>query len=477
MGDGLALGLAPRRTPVTGHRRAPHRLPAAIVLLSDGASTRGADPIDGRPARRRSSRSRSTRSRSAPRTARSTTQDGSRRRCRPTRDAADDRADDRRALLHRARRATRARASTRTSARGFSTRKEKQEVTAAFAGGALVLLLAGGIVALLRGRGGCREPRAPRSARHRARAHARAPGPGPGPAAVLRSLDLAVLRRVESLVPGEHLTPQVGAGTELAMIRPYQPGDDVRHIDWNVTARMREPHVRVHVGERAMTAWLVLDVSASMTFGTADRRKADVAEGVALAIGHVATRRGNRLGVVAFGGGAPRVMRPRQGRLGLLALLPSCAPSPRPTAPARPRSATRRAGRRARAQPRARRRRLRLPRRARLGGPAARAARPPRRARGRGPRPARARAAADGRPLARRSRDRPPAEVNTSRRGGASASPRRPRPSARRSPPRSGARAPTTSCCPPRVTGCARWPGTCGARRCGCAAAAEGAAA
>jgi len=147
------------------------------------------------------------------------------------------------------------------------------------------------------------------------------PGPGPVPPAVLRSLDLAVLRRVENLVPGEHLTPQVGAGTELAMIRPYFPGDDVRHIDWNVTARLQVPHVRVHVGERALTTWLVLDASASMTFGTADRRKADVAEGVALALGHVASRRGNRLGVVSFGGESPRVMRPRQGRLGLLQLL------------------------------------------------------------------------------------------------------------------------------------------------------------
>jgi uncharacterized protein (DUF58 family) len=147
------------------------------------------------------------------------------------------------------------------------------------------------------------------------------PGPGPVPPQVLRALDLAVLRRVESLVPGEHLTPQVGAGTELAMIRPYFPGDDVRHIDWNVTARMQEPHVRVHVGERALTTWLILDTSASMTFGTADRRKADVAEGVALAIGHVASRRGNRLGIVSFGGEAPKVMRPRQGRLGLLQLL------------------------------------------------------------------------------------------------------------------------------------------------------------
>jgi uncharacterized protein (DUF58 family) len=147
------------------------------------------------------------------------------------------------------------------------------------------------------------------------------PGPGPVPDAVLRSLDLAVMRRIQSLVPGDHLTPQVGAGTELALIRPYQPGDDVRYIDWNVTARMREPHVRVHVGERAMTTWLMLDVSPSMLFGTALRRKADVAEGVSLAVGHVATRRGNRLGVVAFGGEQPRVLPPRQGRVGLLGLL------------------------------------------------------------------------------------------------------------------------------------------------------------
>ena len=148
------------------------------------------------------------------------------------------------------------------------------------------------------------------------------PGPGPVPDAVLRSLDLAVLRRIQSLVPGDNITPQVGAGSELATIRPYQPGDDVRHIDWNVTARMREPHVRVHVGERALTAWLVLDVSPSMAFGTVQRRKLDVAEGVALAIGHVSTRRGNRLGVLAFGDADdPRVLRPQQGRLGLLALL------------------------------------------------------------------------------------------------------------------------------------------------------------
>ena len=163
------------------------------------------------------------------------------------------------------------------------------------------------------------------------------PGPGPVPDAVLRSLDLAVMRRIQSLVPGDHLTPQVGTGTELALIRPYQPGDDVRYIDWNVTARLREPHVRVHVGERAITTWLMLDVSPSMNFGTALRRKADVAEGVSVAVGHVATRRGNRLGVIAFGGSEPRVLRPRQGRLGLLALLAELRAAP-PADARRPRS-------------------------------------------------------------------------------------------------------------------------------------------
>ncbi|HET6171108.1 MAG TPA: DUF58 domain-containing protein, partial [Gaiellales bacterium] len=148
------------------------------------------------------------------------------------------------------------------------------------------------------------------------------PGPGPMPEPLLRALDLTIARRVEGMLPGDHRSTLLGRGSELAQIRPYEPvEDDVRQIDWNVTARTNVPHVRVHLAERVLVTWLVLDTSASMLFGTADRRKADVAEGVALAIGHVATRRGNRLGVVALGGGEPRIMRPRQGRLGLLALL------------------------------------------------------------------------------------------------------------------------------------------------------------
>jgi uncharacterized protein (DUF58 family) len=141
------------------------------------------------------------------------------------------------------------------------------------------------------------------------------------PAAVIKGLDLTVRRRIDSLVSGEHRSPTLGHGTEIAQVRPYQLGDDVRQMDWAVTARTREPHVRVHVAERTLTTWLLLDTSASMSFGTADRRKADVAEGTALAVGHLATRQGNRLGVMTFGATETRVVPPLQGRHGLLRLL------------------------------------------------------------------------------------------------------------------------------------------------------------
>jgi len=147
------------------------------------------------------------------------------------------------------------------------------------------------------------------------------PGPGPTPEALLRALDLTVGRRIRGLLPGDYRAHDLGGGTELAAVRPYEPGDDIRRIDWNVTARTTVPHVRVHVPERALTAWLLLDVSPSMTFGTADRRKADVAEGVALAVGHLATQRGNRLGIATFGGSRDRRVPPAAGRLGLLGLL------------------------------------------------------------------------------------------------------------------------------------------------------------
>jgi uncharacterized protein (DUF58 family) len=84
---------------------------------------------------------------------------------------------------------------------------------------------------------------------------------------------------------------------------------------------MQVPHVRIHVPERALTTWLVLDCSPSMQFGTADRRKADVAEGVSIAMAHLSSQRGNRLGVVTFGGAVDRTVPPRTGRAALLATL------------------------------------------------------------------------------------------------------------------------------------------------------------
>lgn len=148
------------------------------------------------------------------------------------------------------------------------------------------------------------------------------PGPGPMPEELLRALDLTVVRRVEGLLAGDHRAHVLGRGTELAQVRPYVAGeDDVREIDWNVTARTGEPHVRIQLAERVLVSWILLDTSPSMTFGTADRRKADVAEGVALALGHVATRHGNRLGVMTFGDREPVTLPPRQGRVGLVGLL------------------------------------------------------------------------------------------------------------------------------------------------------------
>jgi uncharacterized protein (DUF58 family) len=133
----------------------------------------------------------------------------------------------------------------------------------------------------------------------------------------LRALELSVGRRVDGLLAGDYRSAFAGVGSELWQVRPYEPGDDVRRMEWNVTARTGQPHVRVELAERVLVTWLVLDASASMAFGTSERRKADVAEGVAIAVGYAATRRGNRLGTIAFGNEST-VERPRQGRRALL---------------------------------------------------------------------------------------------------------------------------------------------------------------
>ena len=145
-------------------------------------------------------------------------------------------------------------------------------------------------------------------------------GPGPIPHGLLEGLDLIVARRASGALPGDRRAAGLGAGTELAQLRPYEVGDDVRQIDAAATARTGEPHVRLHVPERTLTTWIALDLSASMAFGTADRLKSDVAEGVTLVIGRLAIRRAGRVALMTFGAGPPRLHPPRASKPGVVAL-------------------------------------------------------------------------------------------------------------------------------------------------------------
>jgi len=145
-------------------------------------------------------------------------------------------------------------------------------------------------------------------------------GPGPIPHGLLASLDLVIARRAAGALPGDRRAAGLGAGTELAQLRPYEVGDDVRQLDAAATARTGVPHVRLHVPERTLTTWIAVDVSPSMAFGTALRLKWDVAEGVALVLGRLAVRRAGRVSLMTFGGGTPRLLPPRASKPGVVAL-------------------------------------------------------------------------------------------------------------------------------------------------------------
>jgi uncharacterized protein (DUF58 family) len=145
-------------------------------------------------------------------------------------------------------------------------------------------------------------------------------GPGPIAQPLIEALDVTISRLVARMLPGDRRAAVVGVGTELAQLRPYEIGDDVRHIDSAATARTGQAHVRLHVPERALTTWIVLDVSPSMAFGTARRLKADVGEGVALVFGRLGVRRAGSVGLVGFGAAAPRVLPPRGTKPGMVAL-------------------------------------------------------------------------------------------------------------------------------------------------------------
>jgi uncharacterized protein (DUF58 family) len=137
---------------------------------------------------------------------------------------------------------------------------------------------------------------------------------------LIEALDVAVNKLVARRLPGDRRAAGVGVGTELAQLRPYEIGDDVRHIDAAATARTGQPHVRLHVPERALTTWILFDVSPSMAFGTARRLKADVAEGVATVFGRLGVRRAGSVGLVGFGAAAIHVLPPRGSKPGIVAL-------------------------------------------------------------------------------------------------------------------------------------------------------------
>jgi uncharacterized protein (DUF58 family) len=145
-------------------------------------------------------------------------------------------------------------------------------------------------------------------------------GPGRMPQGLVDELDLVVARRAAGALPGDRSAAGLGTGTELAQLRPYEVGDDVRQIDAAATARTGEPHVRLQVPERTLTTWIVVDVSPSMAFGTAERLKSDVAEGAAMVMARLAIRRAGRVSLVRFGAGEITLMRPRASRRGLVAV-------------------------------------------------------------------------------------------------------------------------------------------------------------
>ena len=145
-------------------------------------------------------------------------------------------------------------------------------------------------------------------------------GPGPIPGRLVDGLDLVIARRAGGALPGDRRAAGVGAGAELAQLRPYEVGDDVRQLDPSATARAGEPYVRLHVPERTLTTWLAIDVSPSMAFGSADRLKSDVAEGVASVISRLAIRRAGRVALMTFGAGEPRLHPPRASKPGIVAV-------------------------------------------------------------------------------------------------------------------------------------------------------------
>jgi uncharacterized protein (DUF58 family) len=150
----------------------------------------------------------------------------------------------------------------------------------------------------------------------------RPPSIATGPSSeVLRRLELTVTRRLDGLLQGDYRGLVPGHGSEAGETRPYAPGDDVRRIDWNVTARTIEPHIRQTIADRELETWVVADFSASLAFGTADCEKRDLALAAIAAVGYLTQRTGNRIGALVLEGEKAITVPARTGRAQLQALM------------------------------------------------------------------------------------------------------------------------------------------------------------
>ena len=151
------------------------------------------------------------------------------------------------------------------------------------------------------------------------------------PDGLLRRLEWTVIRRLDGLLQGDYRTLFRGGGVDLADLREYQHHDDVRHIDWNVTARLQTPYVRQYLEDRDLTAWFLLDLSGSVDFGSADVTKLAVSTGFVATLARVITRHGNRVGAMMYGSKVDTVLPPRSSRTHVLDLLQRMrAPRPAP---------------------------------------------------------------------------------------------------------------------------------------------------
>jgi uncharacterized protein (DUF58 family) len=150
------------------------------------------------------------------------------------------------------------------------------------------------------------------------------------PEPLLRQLEWTVIRRLDGLLQGDYRTLWRGGGVDLAELREYQHGDDVRRIDWNVTARLQQPYVRELLEDRDLTAWFVLDVSGSVDFGSGELTKLAVSAAFVATLARVMTRHGNRIGALLYGARLETVLPPRASRRQVLEMLRHMrAPRPR----------------------------------------------------------------------------------------------------------------------------------------------------